>query len=221
MDSLTQIALGAATAALVAPSEHRRAALTAGAILGTLPDLDIIPLFLSRASAVDFVTWHRGPSHSLFVLAVAGWLMAYMGTGPRGAPTVVLDNRVSPAYASTARCLYCLRHAAILAAAVAADHVGEHIYHRSGLHRSAASGLSGCLVLASSSLGDLVFVRGHHDELGLSRVVVGGKGARGRRCSGRPRQSWPARRSSFLGPDALYDTALACRGADTPWIPGR
>jgi inner membrane protein len=75
MDSLTQIALGAATAALVAPSQHRRAALVAGAILGTLPDLDIIPLFLSRASAVDFVTWHRGPSHSLFILAVVGWLL--------------------------------------------------------------------------------------------------------------------------------------------------
>jgi inner membrane protein len=75
MDSLTQIALGGATAALVAPRQHRRAALAAGAILGTLPDLDIIPLFLSRADAVAFVTWHRGPSHSLLVLAVAGWLL--------------------------------------------------------------------------------------------------------------------------------------------------
>lgn len=75
MDSLTQIALGGATAALVAPGTHRRAALAAGALLGTLPDLDIIPLFLSRADAVAFVTWHRGPSHSLLVLAVAGWLL--------------------------------------------------------------------------------------------------------------------------------------------------
>ncbi len=75
MDSLTQIALGGATAALVAPANHRRAALVAGAILGTLPDLDIIPLFLSRADAVDFVTWHRGPSHSFLVLSAAGWLL--------------------------------------------------------------------------------------------------------------------------------------------------
>ena len=75
MDSLTQIALGSATAALVAPAQHRRAALAAGAILGTLPDLDIIPLFLVRVDAVAFVTWHRGPSHSLLVLAVAGWLL--------------------------------------------------------------------------------------------------------------------------------------------------
>ncbi len=75
MDSLTQIVLGSATAALVAPPQHRRLALAAGAILGTLPDLDIVPLSLSRADAVDFVTWHRGPSHSLLVLAVAGWLL--------------------------------------------------------------------------------------------------------------------------------------------------
>jgi inner membrane protein len=78
MDSLTHIALGGATAALVAPRQHRRAALAAGALLGTLPDLDIIPLFLSRADAVAFVTWHRGPSHSLLVLAVAGWLLWLM-----------------------------------------------------------------------------------------------------------------------------------------------
>jgi inner membrane protein len=75
MDSLTQLALGSATAALVAPRQQRRAALAAGAILGTLPDLDIIPLFLCRADVVAFVTWHRGPSHSLLVLALAGWLL--------------------------------------------------------------------------------------------------------------------------------------------------
>ncbi len=75
MDSLTQIALGGATAAVIAPRQHRRAALAAGAVLGTLPDLDIIPLLLSRADAVAFVTWHRGPSHSLLVLAVTGWLL--------------------------------------------------------------------------------------------------------------------------------------------------
>ena len=75
MDSLTQIALGAATAALVAPRQHRRAVLAAGAILGTLPDLDIVPLYLSRADPVALVTWHRGPSHSLLVLAVAGFLL--------------------------------------------------------------------------------------------------------------------------------------------------
>ena len=78
MDSLTQFALGGATAAVIAPRQHRRAALAAGAVLGTLPDLDIIPLLLSRADAVAFVTWHRGPSHSLLVLAVTGWLLWFV-----------------------------------------------------------------------------------------------------------------------------------------------
>jgi inner membrane protein len=75
MDSLTQIALGGAVAALIAPAHHRRAALAAGAALGTLPDLDVIPLSLSGVDAVDLVTWHRGPSHSLLVLGFAGWLL--------------------------------------------------------------------------------------------------------------------------------------------------
>jgi inner membrane protein len=75
MDSLTQIALGSAVAALIAPARHRRAALVAGGVLGTLPDLDVIPLALSGADPVTVMTWHRGPSHSLFVLAVTGWLL--------------------------------------------------------------------------------------------------------------------------------------------------
>ena len=75
MDSLTQIALGGAVAALIAPAQHRRAALVAGGVLGTLPDLDVIPLALSGADPVTVMTWHRGPSHSLFVLAVTGWLL--------------------------------------------------------------------------------------------------------------------------------------------------
>ena len=40
MDSLSQIVLGGAVAAAIAPPAHRRAALLAGAALGTLPDLD-------------------------------------------------------------------------------------------------------------------------------------------------------------------------------------
>ena len=75
MDSLTQIALGSAVAALTAPARHRRAALIAGGALGTLPDLDLIPLSILHADAVSLVTWHRGPSHSLLVLAMFGWLL--------------------------------------------------------------------------------------------------------------------------------------------------
>lgn len=75
MDSITQIVLGASVAALAAPARHRRSALLAGAVLGTLPDLDSIPLVLMGADPVTLVTWHRGPSHSLFVLAAVGWLL--------------------------------------------------------------------------------------------------------------------------------------------------
>ncbi len=49
--------------------------MAAGAILGTLPDLDGIPLALMGANAVTGVTWHRGPSHSLPMLLAVGWLI--------------------------------------------------------------------------------------------------------------------------------------------------
>lgn len=75
MDSLTQIVLGGCVAAAAVPSAHRRRALLAGAALGTLPDLDGIPLALMGADAVTAVTWHRGPSHSLPLLVLAGWLL--------------------------------------------------------------------------------------------------------------------------------------------------
>lgn len=72
MDSLTQIVLGAAVAAVVAPAEHRRAALLAGACLGTLPDLDALPLAMLTDDPVLRMTWHRAASHSLLVLPVIG-----------------------------------------------------------------------------------------------------------------------------------------------------
>ena len=85
MDSLTQIALGAAVAAAIAPARHRRAALLAGAALGTLPDLDALPLALLTDDPVARMTLHRGASHSLLVLPLfAGllwWLLRRFGNG--------------------------------------------------------------------------------------------------------------------------------------------
>ena len=75
MDSLTQIVLGGAVAATIAPPKHRRAALLAGAALGTLPDLDSLPIMLFTDDPVALMTLHRGFSHSLFVLPLAGWLL--------------------------------------------------------------------------------------------------------------------------------------------------
>ncbi len=75
MDSLTQIVLGGSLAACVVPAAHRRRALLVGAALGTLPDLDVIPLTLLGLDPIANMTWHRGPSHSLFVLAALGLLI--------------------------------------------------------------------------------------------------------------------------------------------------
>lgn len=73
MDSLTQIVLGGAVAAAIAPASHRRAALLAGAVLGSLPDLDSLPLALLTDDPVARMTWHRSASHSLFVLPLLAW----------------------------------------------------------------------------------------------------------------------------------------------------
>jgi inner membrane protein len=91
MDSLSQIVLGAALTAAIAPAGHRRAALLAGAALGTLPDLDslVIPLF--GGDAVDQMTMHRSLSHSLFVLPWVGaliwWLFRRRGGRVAQSPT--------------------------------------------------------------------------------------------------------------------------------------
>ncbi len=75
MDSLSQAVLGASVAGACAPAGHRGKAMLLGAGLGTLPDLDV---FIDFGGAVENFTYHRGFSHSLFVLApfsVMLWLL--------------------------------------------------------------------------------------------------------------------------------------------------
>jgi len=74
MDSITHLFLGGAIAAAIAPASQRRAALLAGAVLNTLPDLDVLPLILSQDPVVR-MTWHRSASHSLLVLPWVGLLL--------------------------------------------------------------------------------------------------------------------------------------------------
>ena len=73
--------------AVCVPAEHRRKALLVGAMLGTLPDLDV---FIDYGDVVRNFTFHRGFSHSLFVLpgvAVAIWLVLKRWWAPvRAAP---------------------------------------------------------------------------------------------------------------------------------------
>jgi len=78
MDSLTQIVLGGAVAAAIAPPAHRRAALLAGAALGTLPDLDTLPIALLTSDPIARMVLHRGLSHSLLVLP---WIAAAIWWG--------------------------------------------------------------------------------------------------------------------------------------------
>lgn len=73
MDSVTQIALGAAVAERVLGRKVGNKAALVGAICGTLPDLDS---FIPYQDAVATVTYHRSFSHSLLVLALVSPLVA-------------------------------------------------------------------------------------------------------------------------------------------------
>ena len=66
MDSITQIALGAAVGEATLGRQVGRRALLWGGICGLLPDLD---LFVPYSDVVKSFTYHRSFSHSLFVLA--------------------------------------------------------------------------------------------------------------------------------------------------------
>ncbi|EWH01209.1 metal-dependent hydrolase [Halomonas sp. BC04] len=75
MDTLTQAALGAAVGGAVLGHRLGRKAVVIGAVLGTLPDLDV---FFDYGDAVANYTQHRGFTHSLFVLTGLGTLLALL-----------------------------------------------------------------------------------------------------------------------------------------------
>jgi inner membrane protein len=75
MDSLTQIALGAAVGEATLGRRVGRRAMLWGAICGTLPDLDsLVPL----GGVVESFTYHRSWSHSLLVLAALTPLVVWL-----------------------------------------------------------------------------------------------------------------------------------------------
>jgi len=83
MDSFTQILLGIATAEVVAGNQLKNKTFLYGAILGTIPDLDIVVgLFMDPVSGVAI---HRGLSHSLLFFAVLapilGWVITKLERG--------------------------------------------------------------------------------------------------------------------------------------------
>jgi len=77
MDSLSQIVLGASVQGVILGKYQGRKAYLYGAMLGTLPDLDVL---VHYPDPISDMTYHRGFSHSLIVLTVVGitgaWLIS-------------------------------------------------------------------------------------------------------------------------------------------------
>ncbi len=75
MDSLSQIALGAAVGTAVLGRRVGAKAAVWGAVCGTLPDLDVL---ISHGDPVRDFTFHRAESHALFWLTVAAPALAWL-----------------------------------------------------------------------------------------------------------------------------------------------
>lgn len=75
MDSVSQMVLGASVAHVALGSRLGRSALILGAALGTLPDLDVL---IPYDGAIENFTYHRGFSHSLFVLTLVSFPIAWL-----------------------------------------------------------------------------------------------------------------------------------------------
>ncbi len=75
MDSITQAVLGASIQGALLGRWQGRRALLYGALLGTLPDLDVL---IDYGDAVADMTYHRSFSHSLFVLSALAVLITLL-----------------------------------------------------------------------------------------------------------------------------------------------
>jgi len=95
MDSLSQIVLGASVQGAILGKYQGRKAYLYGAMLGTIPDLDVI---LNYGDPVSNMTYHRGFSHSLVVLTALGlggaWLISRYHQW-RGIPLPYSDQRLA------------------------------------------------------------------------------------------------------------------------------
>ena len=75
MDSLTQLTLGAAVGEAILGRKVGRKAAVWGAVVGTLPDLDV---FIPLADPIKDFTYHRSFSHSIFVLTLLTPLLVWL-----------------------------------------------------------------------------------------------------------------------------------------------
>jgi inner membrane protein len=83
MDSITQALLGASVQASLLGRWQGRKALLYGAVLGTLPDLDVV---IDYGDAIADMTYHRGFSHSLFVLSLLAVALTWLARQIRPDP---------------------------------------------------------------------------------------------------------------------------------------
>lgn len=75
MDSVTQAVLGATVAYSVLGHKIGPRAAIYGAVVGTLPDLDV---FIDFGGAIENMTYHRGFTHSILVHVIAAPLLAWL-----------------------------------------------------------------------------------------------------------------------------------------------
>ncbi|WP_168210312.1 metal-dependent hydrolase [Persicimonas caeni] len=76
MDSITQAALGAVIGEAVVGHKAGKKGAIWGAVLATIPDLDVVvnPLL----ETTEQIAFHRGPSHSIFLLVIAGFGVGWL-----------------------------------------------------------------------------------------------------------------------------------------------
>ncbi|TCT04789.1 metal-dependent hydrolase [Paralcaligenes ureilyticus] len=74
MDSITHAVMGACISGTLLGRAHGRKAYVAGAVLATLPDLDVL---IRHANPVAAMISHRSFSHSLFVLTALAAVLAW------------------------------------------------------------------------------------------------------------------------------------------------
>ena len=76
MDSITQAVLGAAIGETLLGKKIGNKGAVIGAIIATIPDLDVV--LLPLYSAVERISIHRGFSHSILFSFIVAFLIAFV-----------------------------------------------------------------------------------------------------------------------------------------------
>ena len=133
MDPLTQGLLGATCGQALYGRRLGKSAITWGALVGVLPDLDIVATPL--APMAEWL-WHRGPTHALWFGLVVGPALGWLIWKAEGRTAVRLARarHRRARHAPAARHLHELRNAAAVAVRAHARRLRRGGDHRPGLH---------------------------------------------------------------------------------------